>query len=387
MTPSASRMLARVSASAFTVFLSACGGPSDVTGPELTSSEVAIIDLRWTVTPGNQDPFAYEPQEIGGVALSTDLALVYATSRTGVLEAYGLVDGALVWTAALDEEPYSAPVVDGLDLFVGLSDGRIVCFDARNGQQKWTYVASSAVHTRVAFNDTLVAAVAADNSLHVLRRSDGSPIARHAQNRPTDLTMLGAAEVLFTETDLFAGFGDGRLGRFDHGGQLLWLANLSGEQRRLVDVDSRPLVVGNLVIASSYTGGVHAVRAGDGSIAWSVDQRGARSAILTPDGTLMSVSSNGLILWIAPDTGQVLDSLELDSDSLSEPVQVTPDMVAVASRGQGMYLLSTRRPWVFGRFESGSGFSSSPVSQQAQIAILSDRGSLYMLDVATRPLR
>jgi hypothetical protein len=68
-------------------------------------------------------------------------------------------------------------------------------------------------------------------------------------------------------------------------------------------------------------------------------------------------------------------------------VQVTPDMVAVASRGQGMYLLSTRRPWIFGRFESGSGFSSSPVSQQAQIAILSDRGSLYMLDVATRPLR
>jgi outer membrane protein assembly factor BamB len=346
-----------------------------------------VFELLWSETAGNPPTLAYRPKEIGGTALSTELGTVYVAARSGALECRDLNSGELRWSVDAGEDLYSPPVVAGTDLFLGLSDGRIVNYDARTGAERWSYRGGSAFHTEIVADGDLVAAISASNSLHIISRETGASIARHTQTRPTDLVMLGTAPVTFTDDALYAGFSDGRLGAFTRQGELLWLSNLAGTHRRLIDVDTRPLVVGDIVVAASFTGGVYGVRVSDGSVVWHVEQRAARSPLLAPNGLILSVGSGGLIYWIDPTDGYVVGQLEVEAETLTAPVMLTESLVAVGSDSFGVYVIDASVPWIYGRFESGSGFSTPPAAAGSLMSVLSDGGHVYALRVSTRPFR
>jgi outer membrane protein assembly factor BamB len=336
---------------------------------------------RWHDSLGITSASDYQPREVGGVVASLEEGMVWAAGRSGWLEARSLADGQIRWRFETGYEIASEPAYGQGLVVLGLADGRVVGFEARTGQTRWTYRARTSFQGRVTVGDTMAYALSSDNTLHAIHLRDGTGAWRHAQSRPSDLLMFGNGAVReLPGGGAVAGFSDGRLVRLQQDGTLVWVSNLAGESRRLVDVDTTPVVLGDLVLAASFTGGLHAVDLETGAMRWRLEERGVVEVLEAGPMEVVMLTSDGVLHWVEASAGQVTRSLDLEVRSPSRPVPLQ-DMLLITSAGHGMLVVDRTRPWVYARFDAGSGFSAPAGVAGTTAFAISDRGTLYAVDV------
>lgn len=338
----------------------------------------AVAHVYWSVSIGEPESFDINAREVGGVAVAPEAGIVVACGRTGQIQGRSIHDGALVWQMTVEFGLQSTPAAGGQnDFYLGMSDGRMVGLHARTGDMLWEYQAASPFHGDVTVGARSVYAMTADNTLYAVDRLTGELLWRHAQTRPTGIVLMGAPDVLENEDgSVVAGFSDGRLVRLSAQGEVLWIADLSSGQRQLVDVDVRPLALAGVYVAASFTGGISGVDSETGQVMWTLNEQGATSPIAVDDETLAVTTSGGRMLWIAASTGEVLQVLDLESEAVTQLVEHN-GMVLAASKGQGIFALAAESPWIFTRFDAGTGFSVSPAVGSDSVFALDNRGSLY----------
>jgi outer membrane protein assembly factor BamB len=93
------------------------------------------LTVRWTANL-TQDMIATAPVTAG--------ELVFAGDRSGLLRAWDVTSGEVVWQAYADGPICVAPVVADGRVFVGSADGRIYAFEAATGRPLWRYRAAPA---------------------------------------------------------------------------------------------------------------------------------------------------------------------------------------------------------------------------------------------------
>src|SRR6185436_1166774 len=107
-------------------------------------------------------------------------------------------------------------------------------------------------------------------------------------------------------TNVLAGFADGYLVSLDGAtGEVVWARSFAAASDQFVDVDSTPTVVGDVVYASSYSGGFYALDAKDGSVRWrigiegvgSVRALGERLYFAAPREGLHAATLDGHVTW------------------------------------------------------------------------------------------
>jgi outer membrane protein assembly factor BamB len=374
---------------AMAIFLGACAGTQQGLDDERGQSSMmaargtAVAHVFWSVSIGEPESFDINAREVGGVAVAPEAGVVVACGRTGQIQGRSIQDGELVWQMNVEFGLQSTPAAGGQnDFYLGMSDGRIVGLDARTGNLRWEYQAASPFHGAVTVGERSIYAMTADNTLYAVDRVTGQLLWRHAQTRPTGIVLMGAPDVLENEDgSVVAGFSDGRLVRLSPEGEVLWIADLSSGQRQLVDVDVRPLALAGVYVAASFTGGISAVHPGTGEVLWTLDEQGATSPIEVDAGTLALTTSGGRMLWIDALTGAVLQVLDLESDAVTQLVEHN-GMVLAASKGQGIFALAVESPWIFTRFDAGTGFSASPAVGTDSVFALDNRGSLYRFQLS-----
>jgi outer membrane protein assembly factor BamB len=381
------RRLRRCGYALVVALVSGCGGAAFDAEPSsiLPVRGDATIMVDWTREVGSPDPTDYRPREIGGVAVAEAIGVVVASGRTGVVEGFRTSDGERIWSLGVEYELASAPAAgDDHRVYLGLSDARLLCLDGRDGTILWTYQASSPLHGLVTVGASNVYVIGADNGLLAIDRATGTLAWRHQQTRPVDIVMLGAPEVTETDEGVFAGFSDGRLVHFALDGTLRWVLSLNGTQRQLVDVDTRPLVVGDQVLAASFTGGLGGVDIESGELVWQVDVRGASSLVGLDGGNAVTATADGHVVWVDPTRGAVVGDLNLEARALTEAVRYG-GMLLVGSRSHGIFVLAPDSPWIYTRFDTGVGFSARPAVSGDRFYALDDRGTLYAARIEPVP--
>ena len=206
--------------------------------------------------------------------VGTDGNLIVVGGAKGKLLAFDM-DGKALWDTQLSSEILSAPVVSQGIVVARSIDNRIVGFDAKTGEKKWTVQKVSPPLTLrtapgmfVAGSDVIVAQPGGKVSSLIL--ATGAPrwdaevgVARGATEleRVTD---IGGAPVLF-ENDICAVSYQGRVGCFDlASGAPRWTRELSSSVG--VAVDQR------FVFASDDKGSLHAFTRDTGSSSWKNDK-------------------------------------------------------------------------------------------------------------------
>lgn len=206
--------------------------------------------------------------------VGTDGNLIVVGGAKGKLLAFDM-DGKAMWNAQLSSEILSAPVVSQGIVVARSIDNRIVGFDAKTGEKKWTVQKAvppltlrTAPGMIVAGTDVIVAQPGGKLSALIL--ATGAPrwdvevgVARGATEleRVTD---IGGAPVLF-EQDVCAVSYQGRVGCFDLAtGSARWTRELSSDVG--VAVDQR------FVFASDDKGGLNAFARDTGSNSWKNDK-------------------------------------------------------------------------------------------------------------------
>lgn len=344
-----------------------------------------VLRQRWRVevhpTEAN-----YRPEEFASAGVLDSVVLgrtVFIGSHAGALVALGAVDGKRLWRSELGSVS-TRPVSDGRRLFIGTDEGTLFAVDPATGKVTWKYVTRAAIlHPPVLLGD-LVVFSNDDDKVFALEADSGKKKWQTAREKPEEFTVRGHAGLSTNGKNVFAGFSDGSLVAYEGTtGAVVWTRSLAGGATQFVDVDTTPVVTGDLLVAASVAGGVVAMDPADGAELWRLDVPGA-GGVAVAQGTVYftaaeegvyAVTRHGQILWRQGLAG---------AGDPSAPV-VAGDILFFSTADAGLFVVNRETGRLLQSFDPGSGVSSDPAVVDDTLYVMSNGGVLYAFDADLYP--
>ncbi len=298
---------------------------------------------------------------------------VYFGSNDGALYKARASDGELVWRFATNAEVARRPVIQGGILYVMNANDTLAALDARTGAMRWHQHRTPAFGMEVAgyagpaiWRDKVYAAFS-DGVVLAYALGDGSE-----QWSPVDLA---------AEAEQQAG----------------------GDVPRYLDVDTTPIPAtigsGEVVFVGSYSGGVFALDAENGTRAWSNEKvQGVTELLLwtqpahpprqgegppIPARRVLLASSGLTGLWaLDPEDGRTLWRRNLPEGGISAPVSWSGALLVTTTR-YGIFLFSPLDGAVIDGIDTGGGFAMTPAAYGSRAFVMSNTGQLLGLHIDT----
>ncbi len=233
---------------------------------------------------------------------------IFVASSNGKIAALNKTSGKKIWKKSYDIRISGGLGLFGTMLFVGTSDGEVVALDRLTGQILWSAPVNSEVLSAPQSDGEVVVAQTYSGEVHAFSASDGKPLWTYSSQVPR-LTLRGTSTPKIVRSVVMVGFANGRLIAFDiENGAVRWEQRISVPQgsteiERLVDVDGRLLVLedGQTVVVTSYQGQIMAIDIASGRPLWGKETSsyvGAASAlgniyVVDADGSINALDGNG----------------------------------------------------------------------------------------------
>ncbi|MBL4606305.1 MAG: outer membrane protein assembly factor BamB [Pseudomonadales bacterium] len=273
---------------------------------EFSSSEGPSIEAQWSVQIGEGVGKYYSRLE----PVVTE-KMIYAADPQGVVVAIDRQSGEIVWKENLNIS-IGGGLFAGYGLvLLGSSDGELLVLDQDSGKEKW----------RVGLSGEILSAPQSNGELIVVQTTDGSLYALDAVTQAQKwvyktivpvLSLRGTSTPLIKNGQVLAGFANGKFISIsvDTGipkwESVVALPEGRSELERIVDVDGRFVVDGDIAYVGAYQGKVVAIELSSGRILWKKDMSshvGLESSLsnlylATSAGELLALDqSNGVELW------------------------------------------------------------------------------------------
>jgi outer membrane protein assembly factor BamB len=342
-----------------------------------------ITSLRWRTAIHERGLFEPRPEECAsGVVIGDKLVI---GSRAGNVVALDLREGRVLW---------STPVSGGVDsearyddvhgqIYVGSDDGMVYALDPRSGSIRWSYRGKGAIERRPELGGDAIYVTSATDRVVALEPRTGRLLWQYERDSPEGFTIHGHAGPRLHHGLLYTGFSDGYLVALNAGtGDLVWARSLATASEQYVDVDATPALYGDdLLLASSYSGGLYALTLGSGDVRWRLGVEGASSVRAIDRRLYFSAPRDGLTA-LTP-TGDILWRQGLaDAGDLTPPFGVGPYLLFSGSRA-GLFVVDRERGQLLEIFNPGRGMCASATlgPDGHTIYALANSGTVYSLSV------
>ena len=297
------------------MMLSACSSSSD----ENQAAQLPVFEasyhphVAWTQSVGNGigDYFSQ-------LRPAVDEKAVYVAARNGVVKAFSINNGKLLWKANLNTDASSvlniSPRISGgvglgdNTLFIGTENAEVFALDASNGNVKWTSTVSGEVLAQPVYDNKLVVIHTSRGDLIALNSDNGEQVWNLSNSQPK-LTLRGNATPTIAQGGIVYGRSDGYVAvALLMTGQQGWqlpIARPYGatELERLVDVDMTPVVLNNVVYALAYNGNLVAIELLTGREIWSQKYSGFSNLTVSGQDIFLT-DYRGYIFSVDRDDGQ-----------------------------------------------------------------------------------
>lgn len=297
----------------------------------LSAFDIASGDLVWELQLRSKNDNV-DDTAIKGAGIAINNGVIYATTGYGTIYAVNAQKGEVLWNKSLQTPLRIAPMAANGNVFVQSVDNKFYALSAKNGEEQWKYDISLE-------NTTLVggapAAYSADLDMVVTGFSNGEIQAFNAllgtplwsdvliSNRQayssTFLDTVKAAPVIEGETVYAVGNANIFTAIDLRSGTRKW-------EKEIGSVNT-PLLVGNTLYVVSNTNDLLAVNKENGDILWSaplnLGEKSADVMIFNPimlDGRLVVALSNGSVYAYMPQTGKMLNKVDLAEKLNSSPI-------------------------------------------------------------------
>ena len=302
---------------------------------------------------------------------------LYITDRDGYLLNVDLKSGKLHWKVKDKNVEYTSPagLGDGMVL-VGTGDGRLIAREIESGSLRWIVKTSSEILAAPSAHKGITVVRSADGAVLALDSKTGSEVWNYRREAPR-LTLRGNSRPLISDNVVFSALDNGRLIALDLKlGNMVWNKAItvpSGvtDLERMVDLDGDPLITEDFVYVSSFQGGVTALSKVNGQIIWArqissyntlarggrkifvVDEDSVIWALNEEDGISVWKQSElekrfitapvffnnyiivgdfeGYVHWLSAETGEIVNRIRLDRNSIVAPAAASDDIVVIRS--------------------------------------------------------
>ena len=166
-------------------------------------------------------------------------------------------------------------VVDGQQIFVASTDGRLYSLRKRDGGQLWAYESGGALAGEPAVSANTVVVISRDNNVHAVNRKTGQVKWKFLMQPEEEIGKSGwkyfTAAPVIANGKVYVGSGDGHLYALDQKtGRLDWKFRTNGQIR------ATPLVSDNIVYQPSNDGIVYVLNAVSGNLLWTFETDGVQ---------------------------------------------------------------------------------------------------------------
>lgn len=256
-----------------------------------------------------------------------DNSHLYYITRDAELVALSRETGNEIWRSALPTESLAAPQSNGALVVAQTTDGRVIGFDASNGERRWQYdgqvpVLSMRTAAAPLVGGDVVIASFANGRVMALTADAGQPVWQYEVGQPQGRTELerlvdiGGQPLVLDSAIMVAGY-QGKLALVDiRTGQEIW-------SRRASSFYSPSISDGNIFLASA-NGDIVAYRGSDRRELWVQDRlswRQLTQPIATGD-YLITGDFEGYLHALSLSDGSLQGQTKVDSDGIRVPVQV-----------------------------------------------------------------
>lgn len=327
------------------------------------------------------------PQEFAAPAVWADT--LYVGSAKGWFFALRAANGQVRWRKQVGSV-VCAPLIDRGMLYVGTNDGYLVALDAQTGEEKWRYQSRGPIEqTPASTGDLIIFANEADQVVAV-NAIDGKFKWQYKSETPEEYTLRGHAGVTVDGELAFTGFSNGTLValRRDNG-SVAWSTSLKAEADRFMDVDATPIVIDDVLYASSSSGGVYAIDKATGFVRWRLPFYDASMPSAT--GNVGGIASDGKVLYVSvADLGTYAIDLggniiwRVGARGGGEPATpvVFADMLVYTLASSGLFVADRKTGETLEFFDPGDGISAQPtITGDGRLYVMSNRGILYAFDL------
>lgn len=283
--------------------------------------------------------FGGDDLRVSGGLTSNSKHVVIGTER-GLLLALNVADGSIAWSATVGGEVLSDPAIGEGKVVVKTAGGDLLAFDENNGKQLWR------VTTEVP-------------ALSI--RGTSSPVI--ASGGALFGTATGKLTVVVLDNGLQA-----------------WEARLAmpkgaTELQRIVDSDSKPLVLGNLAYSIAFNGQLSAVELNSGRVVWAREYSSFQNIALAGGRIFVSDNNDGVYGLELNGGIEQWANNDLTGRKITAPVAFAGHVVVGDEYGY-LHFLNMANGTMSGRLEVDSDVYTAPVVVGDTMYVQTRDGSL-----------
>lgn len=248
---------------------------------------------------------------------SADEDAVYVASREGIVKAFTVKTGKLLWSSdfsdlqsnELNRSPrFSGGVSLGIDsLYIGTENAQVLAIDKHSGELRWLVKVSGEVVASPTYASGIVVVHTTLGDLIALDSYNGEQ-KWVLKNKQPNLTLRGSSTPSISQGGIVYGRADGYVAAaLLTTGQPLWqlpVARPHGatELDRIVDADMKPIIHNGIIYTLAYNGNLVAIDLLKGKQLWQQKYSGYSNIALS-GSTLYLTDARGYLFAIERDSG------------------------------------------------------------------------------------
>ena len=346
----------------------------EVEGPAALYSinENRFLERQWSVSNGNENlygrliPAVYDGQ------------VIYINS-SGYISSVDFETGKLNWSRYTEDVVSTGVDVNFKIISYGTLDGKLVALSSQDGEEIWRSNTSSESLSPPANSGSHMIMHTIDGRITGYNSKTGERDWFHQTVLPS-LTLRGTSRPFIEQGFIFTGFAGGKVAMIypDSGAIRLELPITLNEGKseleRIIDIDGKPVIIEDLLIAASYQGNITAINLRDGRPAWQEEISSVKD-LVTNGNRVFAVDSRDIIKAFGTATGAILWEQEnLSLRNLTSPASIS-NLIAVGDYEGYIHLINAQT----GNFEGREKVSRSPITE-----IVSKENFLLVADASGR---
>ncbi|MCM2348443.1 MAG: PQQ-binding-like beta-propeller repeat protein [Bacteriovoracaceae bacterium] len=357
----------------FLLLLSVACGSFRPTAPE---REIDFFKLQWAK---NLDPDYVSgnlPIGLGAPRIFNDI--VYMGSMSGVMSAYDVESGRVLWTAN-DKTPLGGPVEFFNDhVAYGGQSGRFFVRHYLTGELKYAIDLGAPVESApFFFNGHMIVYLRGHQIVH-LDAETGKVLWVYKRAVPVTTTLQRTTKPLLIGNKIILGFADGYVGALSvEEGLLLWETKIV-DQAKFIDVDLNPVLMGGAIVTGSPSGELKALNPDSGVISRSYGVSVMAHPVLKGEQIILGTNDGEVI--IMSFAGEILKKAKISEQPVSAVGWWKEHLVAASFDGT-IRAIDPLTLKVVDEFALGYDYSSvfsDLVIKDDFMAIYSSRNRLYL---------
>lgn len=320
---------------------------------------------------------------------------VFTLDTDSQLSAFDTATGKRRWDVSVRDPDEHDPVIsggiatDGGMIYVTDGYDEVVCVDAAKGDIKWRGQLTSPSRAAPTIINGRIFVTTLSNSILALDPKDGKVLWEYT-GLAADTGLVGAASPAANDELVVPAFSSGEIYALRAtNGSVAWSDNLSSALRlgglsAMSDIRGLPVIDGHVVYAISFGGKIAAIDMMTGTRIWQKDISGSKTPWISGN-RLYLISTEGQIVSLDKDTGNVVWVSQLarfkDKEAKSGPIFWTGPLMAgdrlLAFSSDGRLAeIDPAKGTLIRETDGGDDVRISPLVAGGTLYILSENGEL-----------